>query len=306
MIGYYAHHVGHGHLRQAQTIAAVTTRQVTILSSLPRPADLVGGWVGLPRDDQTDGPRARTADGLLHWAPLQDDGLRSRMGIIAAWIRDNRPAAMVVDVSVEVTAFARLMGVPVVAIMLPGRRDDPAHRLGYSLAETLIAPWPASFGLALAEGSEDYAAKVRYVGGFSRFDGRAPAPKPAGETRRAIVLQGSGGVGPGAAQIDAARAATPGWRWTVFGVGGRWVEDPWPALSTADVIITHAGLNAVAEVAATRRPAIVIAQPRPHDEQLATAAALGRAGLAITLGRWPAAAEWPNLLDRALRFGQRL
>jgi predicted glycosyltransferase len=65
--------------------------------------------------------------------------------------------------------------------------------------------------------------------------------------------------------------------------------------------VTHAGLNAVAEVAAARKPAIVIPQSRPHEEQLRTARALAHAGLAIELKRWPDAGEWPDLLQTALR-----
>ena len=68
-------------------------------------------------------------------------------------------------------------------------------------------------------------------------------------------------------------------------------------------MITHAGQNAVAEVAASRTPAIVIADARPHSEQHDTAATLDRAGLAIGLDRWPEAHEWPALLDAALLRG---
>jgi len=46
---------------------------------------------------------------------------------------------MMVDVSVEVSVLARLMGVPVVTMVLPGSRSDQPHRLGYALAAMLIA-----------------------------------------------------------------------------------------------------------------------------------------------------------------------
>ena len=85
-----------------------------------------------------------------------------------------------------------------------------------------------------------------------------------------------------------AAAATPGWEWTILGgTTGRWAEDPWPALCRADVVITHGGLNAVAEVAAARKPAVVVPQDRPHGEQQATAHALARAGLAVVADPWP-------------------
>ena len=64
-------------------------------------------------------------------------------------------------------------------------------------------------------------------------------------------------------------------------------------------MITHAGQNAVAEVAAARRPAIVVAQPRPHNEQVDTARTLHRAGIAMGCTSWPAASRLPGLLDLA-------
>ena len=81
------------------------------------------------------------------------------------------------------------------------------------------------------------------------------------------------------------------------------MEDPWPLLCDADVVVTHAGQNAVADVAAARRPAVVIAQPRPHDEQLATARALHQAQLAVVCSSWPAPEDWNAVLDAAVRLG---
>lgn len=51
MIGYYAHHLGQGHVETARCIAARLTDEVTVLSSLPRPPGWPSGWVTLPRDD---------------------------------------------------------------------------------------------------------------------------------------------------------------------------------------------------------------------------------------------------------------
>jgi hypothetical protein len=97
-----------------------------------------------------------------------------------------------------------------------------------------------------------------------------------------------------------AREQTPGWEWTVLdGSPGTWTEDPFAVVSGADVVVTHAGQNAVAEVAAARGPAVVVPQQRPHEEQVTTAAVLRR-------GPWPAVVVdrlptdgWAALLDRA-------
>lgn len=300
MIGYYAHHAGRGHLSQAMSICAHIHEPVTILSSLPRPASWSGLWVQLPRDDSTSRPVDPTASGHLHWVPVGDRGLQDRMARIAGWIARERPAAMMVDVSVEVCALTRLMGVPVVSMALPGIRNDPAHRLGYTLSDAIVAPWFASFS-ALCPQLTSYRDKVHYVGAFSRFDGRRRPTRGSDRRRRVLVLQGTGGIG---AQVDlaAAAAATESWTWSRLGPG-RWQADPWEEICRADVVITHAGLGAVGEVAAARKPAIVIPEARPHEEQSTTAEILAAARLAIVVRSVPPATDWPGLLQSALELG---
>ena len=68
-------------------------------------------------------------------------------------------------------------------------------------------------------------------------------------------------------------------------------------------MVRHAGQGSVADVALARRPAVVLAQPRPHGEQEATAVALDRLGLASTDRGWPDADRWPGLLARAVETG---
>jgi hypothetical protein len=228
------------------------------------------------------------------------------MAAISAWISQAAPAVMMVDVSVEVSVLARLMGVPVVTMVLPGARGDQPHRLGYALAEMLIAPWLPSMSRLLLDDADPAGGKIRHVGAFSRFDGRRPEPGigARGGIPTVLVLQGEGGSAIATTDLRAAAAATPGWSWVVLGRGtGRWEEDPWAVLCRADVVVTHAGQNAVAEVAAARKPAVIIPQSRPHGEQLATARALASAGLAVIAGTWPAAADWPAVLHAAVSRG---
>ena len=114
-----------------------------------------------------------------------------------------------------------------------------------------------------------------------------------------LVLFGSGGRDVSDADFRAARAATPGWTWT-YRVPGSAEDadgDVWTALHRAEVVVVHGGHNAVAEVAAARRPAVVVAQDRPFAEQRRRAELLRAEGL-VALDRWPAAPEWPGLLDR--------
>lgn len=298
MIGYYVHHHGRGHLHRAIAIAAALETPVVGLSSLPKPAAWRGPWIELPRDDDGGTMIDAGARGRLHWVPEHHVGLRSRMAEISSWIDHVEPRLMVVDVSVEVSLLARLHGVPVVTVVLPGDRRDPAHQLVHSVARRLVAVWPPEARRLLRGVDEDSGRLVR-VGGLSRFDGRPATPAVrTGSRRQVVVLAGAGGSDLTPEQLDRAMEQTTGWEWTVLGGPGTWVEDPWDLLCGADVIVTHAGQNAIAEVAAARRPAVVIPQPRPFGEQDVMAA--GLAGSA----RWPVvvrgafpATGWSELLD---------
>jgi len=303
-IGWYVHHHGRGHLTRMLAIAPHLDAEIVCFSSLAQPDALPAGvtWITLPRDDDPaprlphDDPAVR---GALHWAPLHHPGHRSRFATIAAAVAGLRLAAFVVDVSVEVTLLVRLLGVPVVVITQPGVRDDDPHRLGYAAAERIIAPWPREVyapGHLTALGE-----RVAFVGGISRFAGRGGADGSRGGT--VVLLGGGGGAAVSSEDVAAAERAT-GSAWLALGVGAaRWRPDPWEALTTASAVVSWAGQNAVADVAAAAAPAIVIPQERPFDEQHATATALGRAGLAVVAERWPDPPQWPALIERARGLG---
>lgn len=304
MIGYYVHHQGHGHLHRMHAIVAALGEPVTVLSSLAA-TDSTPDWIQLPTDDSGVVFTEPTANGTLHWVPRHHSGLRSRMAQIAAWIGAADPVLVVVDVSVEVATLCRLMGVPTVVVAMRGDRSDRPHRSAYDGAHALLAPWSPEF--ADPTWPQSWQDKTFHAGAISRFAGRSVPQAPTGtRSPRVLGLWGSGGVIDPVRAFDAARAAAPGWEWR-FAVGGTGrpvtTEAVWNLLGWADVVITHAGQNAVAEVAASGTPAIVIADDRPHGEQTATAAVLDRAGLAIGLPDWPPAHRWPGLLMDALRRG---
>ncbi|ANH38064.1 undecaprenyldiphospho-muramoylpentapeptide beta-N- acetylglucosaminyltransferase [Nocardioides dokdonensis FR1436] len=309
-VGYYVHHHGSGHLHRAGALAReLAGRDVvpTGLSSLARPAQWPGEWVALPRDDAPepglDDPATRGPDarGRLHWAPRGHTGLRARHARIAAWLDAARPDVVVVDVSVEVALLVRLHGVPVVGVVLPGVRDDAAHRLGHDVADALVGLWPADATGILLDVDPAVERRVRAVGGLSRFPVEAgdPVDRRPGPPR-VLVLGGSGGDAWSEGDLERAVAAAPTWDWQVLGgTRGAWVADPRAAVRAADVVLTHAGQNALAEVAALRRPAVVVPAPRPHDEQ-------ARTGAALVAGPWPAVVldalrgpGWPGALERA-------
>lgn len=302
MIGYYVHHVGRGHLHRATALTAALDMPVTGLSSLPRPTAWRGDWVELDRDDSTEAP-GDTVDGFLHWAPHGEPGLRSRMAAISAWIDRACPDLVVSDVSVEVALLARLHGIAVVSVVLPGDRTDRAHQLGYAASREIVSFWPPE-AEHMAVGAGD---RLRPLGGLSRYPVYETGhPRTAASSRRVVVLGGKGGGGPTEAQLAVARRQTPGWEWEVLGGSdGPWLADPFPSVCAADVVVTHAGQNAIAEVAAARRPAVVVPAVRPHDEQAMT-------GRVLADERWPALVEptfpeggWAGRLERAASLDGR-
>ncbi|MHA4849983.1 glycosyltransferase [Rhodococcus sp. MSC1_016] len=303
MIGYYIHHHGHGHRMRASSISAQLQSPVTTLSSAPPPpAGRFADSIALARDDRGSDPVNPTADGALHWAPTHDTGLRTRMARIVSWIDATRPDLVVVDVSVEVAALVRLLGVPVVLIAMPGERTDAPHHLGYQLADHIIAAWPQN--LYDPRWLREFAHKTTFVGGISRFEGRAVTAPDRSVQTRILVLSGAGGTSLTMDDIRHCAHEHRNYRWQALGIpGAPWAEDPWPHLCGCDVVVSHAGQNAVADIAVARRPSIIIGQPRPFDEQVETARALGNAGLAVSIPRWPETSKWPQLVDRALALG---
>ncbi len=111
------------------------------------------------------------------------------------------------------------------------------------------------------------------------------------------LVWGAGGTDVSEAEMAAARRATPDWEWTVCtdAVG----DEVWQRLQSARVVVGHAGQNVLSEIAAAQRPAVIVAQQRPHDEQRHTVRGLAAAGLGHGLERWPDADAWPALLDTA-------
>lgn len=307
-IGWYAHHHGLGHISRALAVAEHLPG-ITIFSSRPAP-----GVEQLPMDVEPPRSAACAAEPdpvNLHYAPVGVDGIRSRMGTLASWVTTHDPALFVVDVSVEVATFMRLMSVPTVVVRQHGHRDDPAHRMGYANAQSLLAPYPQ--WLEDPDAPDWMRERTTYTGGFSRFDGRdvdhtaARLRVGVGEEERVVVLM-SGADGRTGWPVAPTVQATPGWRWVLVGRGWAgvagasatgWLEDPFDWLCAADVIVTHAGHNTVMEAAAARRPLIVVPADRPHDEQRSKAWSLEASGSALVRHTWPDPEDWPSLLDEA-------
>lgn len=306
VIGWYIHHHGFGHVSRFLAVQPHLRAPVIAFSSMPRPAGLAGDveWVPLPPDaDAFAGPDGRpiypraadpTVRGHLHWAPHGHPGHRARLAAIAAAAVERALETFVVDVSAEVVAFARLLGLRTIAVTQPGARVDPAHVLAYDLADRIVAPWPE--GAVPAPGLSPHGDRVTWTGGISRFDGR-DASGPA-DGRHALLLGRV--LRPGVRDEVDRLLRTRGW--TVTSVGhddASRVDDPWPLLTRSTVVVSAAGQNSVADLAASGVRAVIIAQDRPFDEQQATADALAAWGLARQAPEDVSAPDLVALIERA-------
>ena len=306
MIGYYIHHQGSGHLHRALAIQRQSELDITGLSTLPRPSDWIGDWQQLADDAVPMASTESAAGGWLHYVPQAHDGLRRRMGALSTWITRHHPAAMVVDVSVEVALLARLHGVPVITLAQPGVRDDRPHTLGYGISDAIIGPWPRAADQLWQVSDPKLQARLIPVGAISRLGPAASSDAPGiAEAKKVVVLNGTGGRSMGAL-VKRAAEGQPDWSWIHLDrASGTWTDDPWPVLRSASVVVSHCGQNAIADIAVARRPAILIPQPRHFDEQEAMAAQLKRLGRripALVLDSWPEPEAWGPLLCRAAQL----
>jgi hypothetical protein len=308
-IGYYVHHHGSGHASRAGAIAAAMRCEVTLLSSLAlHPPERRIDTVRLPYEG-AGGTVEAPAD--LHFAPLGSAGLRRRMAAIAAWVERAAPDLFVVDVSVEVAAFVRLLGVPVVYVRQTGDRSDEAHRLAYRWSSALLAPYPDL--LEPADTPAWIAEKTLRAGAVTRFDGepRPPAARVGAAARRVLV------VGARAARVaPRLAAAVPSWQVVSPGLESQSRLPNLAAIEARDldlrllascsVVVAGAGANIVGEAAFARCGLVSFPEPRPFGEQVERGNALRRLDAAVVLDGDPPPQEWAAHLSHASAARSRL
>lgn len=311
-IFYYVHHHGGGHRSRAREILRHLEADVVLLSSLSRPPDLDAwvptgstarrDWLELAWDtgDGTDPAAAAhyydaDAGGLLHWAPIGHPGLQLRHQQLTAAIAERSPALLVSDVSAEIAGVARLSGVPVVSVLLPGRRDDAPHRLAFDLSRGLLAPWPRP--PTAPEWLRPWASRTFHAGGIGAALAATARPTAEQVARRMVIP--AFGTDPAPQQHwRAAASASRTWNWELDAELLP-VQEWRRRLAAADVVVAHAGLGTIADLAATGRRSVIIPQSRPFGEQDATAELVRSLGIgSLVLPDWPTVGDWDALLDK--------
>jgi len=310
-IGWYVHHQGAGHLQRARAVAAALPRPCTIIGTLAG-FDTAGlDILDLPDDRPLGGAAFDGRDGeaerpeALHYAPLNHPGLRARMARIADWAARTDPALLVVDVSVEVALFARLLAVPTLVVRLAGTRTDQPHCEAFRSASRLLAPFPEALDGA---GVPDWIrAKTIYAG----FLG-GPAQDTTEASRDIVVVFGQGGAGGTRGDLAAAARSVPDRSWHVLGpVTGTgpipdnlhlhgWVHDVAAHVARAALLVGGGGDGVVALAAAQAKRFLCLPEERAYGEQTEKATALARLGAAIVHEGWPVASAWPSLIRAGL------
>lgn len=270
-------------------------------------------WINLPMDTpQTEDIHYQPGPSVecFHYAPLGIGGLSKRMSLLTEFLTSKGPLLLIVDVSVEVTLLARLLGIPTLVMRQHGNRTDLAHRLAYESAQQLIAPYPDW----MSDQEEEWIAKKTiYSGGFSRFTSLSTSIFQDVIPKQVTVLLGQGGNSFNAHILLNMAEQCPDYQFHVVGISdedmthnheaisfhGR-LDNPLPLLQQSEIVIGNAGHNSVMEMADLQKKFVCIAEERPFDEQEHKASFLKTRGLAIVLS----AADlpdiyWPSVLNEA-------
>ncbi len=305
---WYVHDHGRGHLERARAVLPHLSDDIVVVSGPGIAEDatevLDTRVVALPGDVP---PQPTATIGPWHHAPAGRT-LRSRTAALVDVVARHDCTTAVVDVSVEVTVLARLLGLRTVTVRQSGRRTDCAHQIGLESADVVWIPQRPS--LEPIDAPVD--GRWFFSGPFSRLDQQVGRRTTNAKADRLVVLL----VGTGGTSIELApwrEAALPdGWQVVIAGAGQPWRNGPIECVGTgaaiesllarADVVVTSAGWAAVADTVAAGCRLVVVPEERPFDEQQVRADALAAADLAMSLRRWPSPCELPHVVDEAMRL----
>ena len=156
-IGYYAHHHGSGHCRQADKLAALLPADqrshLTVFTSLSAETYTFNSIPELQvirlvaeNELESDTLKGRAGEywhpNSLHYSPVGNSNIQKRSHKILDSIHKLNIELMIIDVSVEVAMLCRAASVPYLYVRLPGLRDDEPHLNAFAGALALLAPYP--------------------------------------------------------------------------------------------------------------------------------------------------------------------
>lgn len=179
-IGYYAHHHGSGHCRQADKLAALLPISLRdnfiVFTSLATDAYTFktindNQIIRLrPEDEREDDVLPGRAGSYwqptsLHYSPVGNRDIQNRSLQLLNAIQEYNVDLMIIDVSVEVAMLCRTASIPYLYVRLAGIRNDAPHIDAFAGALGLLAPYPNT--LEAAETENWLKQKTLYLGFLS-------------------------------------------------------------------------------------------------------------------------------------------
>ncbi|MGB5943362.1 MAG: glycosyltransferase [Leeuwenhoekiella sp.] len=291
MIGYYAHSQGSGHSNYATLLARSA---VIIFTDYDREFPENVNVVRLDNEDVNGKELSNDETYLppyLHHAPL---GLRKithrNLNLLTTVLQQNIQL-LIVDVSAEIAALARVSSLPYAYRRMFGTRDDIPHRAAYKGALFLLAYYPEEF-----EDPETPAwikDKTCYLGFIVQTETQQ---KITAATPKAYltIIQGFGGQQNTDWVLQKALQTFPDKTILVVGPVAQNVQHPnikyvgvvpsvAPYIKKSQILIASCGTNLVNDIMRQGKKFLAIPEDRPYEEQLNYAGLLQQKGIACRL-----------------------
>lgn len=206
-IGYYAHHHGSGHCRQADKLAALLNKQgllaehyLTVFTSVS-PTDYVfehlaaDSVVRLAAEDERSDDLLPGRAGQywqpssLHYSPVGNPDIQSRSLKLLNEISRQQIELMIIDLSVEVALLCRAASIPYLYVRLPGDRNDDPHINAFTGAIGLLAAYPRCLE---APSTPDWVKQKTLYLGFLSASVNQPSPYYGEPTNHLPALSDKG------------------------------------------------------------------------------------------------------------------
>ena len=207
-IGYYAHHHGSGHCRQADKLAILlssqspeSTAEMTVFTSVSEEdysfTHLQAKQVvrlplehELPDDILPGRAGAYWQPDCMHYSPVNNADIKARSLILLEQIAQRQIALMIIDLSVEVALLCRAASIPYLYVRLPGEREDTPHHNAFQGAIGLLAAYPEC--LESPETPQWVRQKTLYLGFLQTpkpADIKSKDIKPKGTLSKSMFIQ---------------------------------------------------------------------------------------------------------------------
>jgi UDP-N-acetylglucosamine:LPS N-acetylglucosamine transferase len=229
-----------------------------------------------------------------------------RAKALAEAITHYKPKAFYCDGVPELAIMVRGMGVPVVLVHLPGNiMQDPTQIFAHELADHIVAHFPSS----LEQSDYAFKSKTYYSGYISQYAGSHLQLNERSDIDNVTILLGYDNCDESVLKnitID------ENIHFTIIGNKRDYdLNKNCTLLSLvknirenliAEIVISAAGQNTIAELLSLHKKIILLPEPRPYDEQIIHTNVLAERNVALLAREDFGAEQWQNVLLKAKAF----